>query len=525
MSGRRGRPTGDRYEEPGGYDPAAHPGEPAFDPGLPGPGHGGEQAFAAPGEYYGQSYGTPAPEAYDGQLGGYVEPGQYAQPGEHGSYGYPAAYPAQGPPHEGYPRDGHPQDGYTQDGYGGQSYPHEGYPQDSYAQAPQEYAEPVSSTPPGGYGYPDATAMSPALVEPGSDGYGSAYPDQADQGGATSVLPAIVEPIPGTGPDSYGGYRAEDDHLRDEAVEHTAFDHERDHPDFDPDFDPDHPIDAPAGYDAPAASGRRLARVPAQRTGEAPARSARTPIWDPPGLLPGLCTVGLAGVLAVTAIAGKPALALGVVFLQVLTAAGWFRLNGMWPARQGIALVVLAALATDVAVYAKGEQGLASVPAVLAGTLLVMLALQARGGARPGELLPALTVTTSAALITAFDVAYLVAGELHGGPIDAGTAVVAAVFAAGVATLVRAMPLPPAVAPIPSWLLGTGAGAIVAIKLGGDTQYAVLLGAAAAALGLLGRRVAGYDHPSRFVHFTAGVSLPLALAAPAAYLLGRVMIG
>ncbi|WP_344962481.1 hypothetical protein [Streptomyces thioluteus] len=30
-----------------------------------------------------------------------------------------------------------------------------------------------------------------------------------------------------------------------------------------------------------------------------------------------------------------------------VTAAGWFRLNGMWPARQGIALAFLGGLAAD----------------------------------------------------------------------------------------------------------------------------------------------------------------------------------
>jgi hypothetical protein len=49
-----------------------------------------------------------------------------------------------------------------------------------------------------------------------------------------------------------------------------------------------------------------------------------------------------------------------------------------------------------------------------------------------------------------------------------------------------------------------------------------LLGAGAAVCALIGHRVAAYDYPSRFVHFTAGVALPLAAAAPAVYLLGRV---
>ncbi|WP_406283952.1 hypothetical protein [Embleya sp. NBC_00896] len=452
MSGRRGRPAGDHYEEPGGYDPAAtyqgeqgHPVEsaPAYGE-QPVDGYG--QPIGQPVEHYGQPV-----EGY----GGYAEPAQYAQPAEYGAYGYQ---------------------------------------QESY---PQTYAEPVVEPPVAGYGHQDSTSVLPAITEPGPGGYG--------YDGATSLLPAIVDT--GVEADPAG---AEPYGYPDEPADA-----------YDPDFDLGHGHES---ADEPAYVPAQRAPVSAPREPREP-RAARTPIWDPPGLLPALCTVGLAAVLAVTAIAGKPALVLGVAFLQVVTAAGWFRLNGMWPARQGIALVVLASFATDVAVFAKGEQGLASVPAVLAVTLLVLLALQARSGARPGELLPALTVTTSAALISAFDVAYLVAGDLEGGPMDPGAAVVPAVLAAGVATLVRAVPLPAILGPIAAWLLGTAAGAAAGVALGGDAPYAGLLGAGAAVLGLLGGRVAGYDHPSRFVHFTAGVSLPLALAAPAAYLLGRVMIG
>jgi hypothetical protein len=35
--------------------------------------------------------------------------------------------------------------------------------------------------------------------------------------------------------------------------------------------------------------------------------------------------------------------------------------------------------------------------------------------------------------------------------------------------------------------------------------------------------VASYDFPSRFVHLTAGVALPLAAAAPAVYPLARAL--
>lgn len=50
-----------------------------------------------------------------------------------------------------------------------------------------------------------------------------------------------------------------------------------------------------------------------------------------------------------------------------------------------------------------------------------------------------------------------------------------------------------------------------------------LLGFAAGGCALIGLRVASYDYPSRFVHMTAGVALPLSAAAPAIYLIGRVI--
>lgn len=49
------------------------------------------------------------------------------------------------------------------------------------------------------------------------------------------------------------------------------------------------------------------------------------------------------------------------------------------------------------------------------------------------------------------------------------------------------------------------------------------LGAAAAICALIGHRVASYDYPSRFVHFTAGVALPLSAAAPVVWVLGRAL--
>ncbi|MGH3310479.1 MAG: hypothetical protein ACRDP3_07805, partial [Streptomyces sp.] len=67
-------------------------------------------------------------------------------------------------------------------------------------------------------------------------------------------------------------------------------------------------------------------------------------------------------------------------------------------------------------------------------------------------------------------------------------------------------------------LTGLGGSATAAAPAAGG-----LLGLAAGGCALIGLRVASYDYPSRFVHLTAGVALPLTLAAPAIYLFGRTV--
>ncbi len=94
--------------------------------------------------------------------------------------------------------------------------------------------------------------------------------------------------------------------------------------------------------------------------------------------------------------------------------------------------------------------------------------------------------------------------------------------AVAVAVLVRALPLPGPVSAVVSLIVAAGAGAVAGSFTGFGTQGA-LLGLAAGGCALIGLRVASYDYPSRFVHMTAGVALPLTAAAPAVYLLGRVL--
>ncbi len=239
----------------------------------------------------------------------------------------------------------------------------------------------------------------------------------------------------------------------------------------------------------------------------------RSPIIEP-GMQPALLTALLGLLLAAAAGLGSYALAVPLVLLQAVTAAGWFRLNGMWPARQGIALAFLGGLAADVAVLAAGR---GNAPAAILGTLgvwvLLTLVLQLRSHASPDERMYGLMATVASAALAILATGYLGA-DPHA--VSVGAAAVA------VASLARALPLPTPASVVVALLAAAGAGIAVGGMTGLGTQGA-LLGALAGACALVGHRVAGYDYPSRFVHFTAGVALPLSAAAPVVWALGRVL--
>ncbi|EGX59451.1 integral membrane protein [Streptomyces zinciresistens K42] len=240
-------------------------------------------------------------------------------------------------------------------------------------------------------------------------------------------------------------------------------------------------------------------------------QEGRSPIIEP-GIQPAALTALLGLLLAAGAAIGSYGLLVPLVALQAVTAAGWFRLNGMWPARQGIALAFAGGLTADVALLVSGRS-----PAAIVGTLgvwvLLTLVLQLRSHADPDERMYGLMATVASAALTIIASGYLAAGA---------DAVSVAGVAVGLAVLVRAAPLPAPASAVAALLAGAGAGAVVGLMTDIGAGGA-LLGAGAAVTALAGHRAASYDYPSRFVHFTAGVALPLAATAPVAYLLGRAL--
>ncbi|GGU31202.1 hypothetical protein [Streptomyces lavendofoliae] len=242
----------------------------------------------------------------------------------------------------------------------------------------------------------------------------------------------------------------------------------------------------------------------------------RSPIIDP-GMQPAVLTAALGGLLAAGAALGTYGPLVPLVLLQALTAAGWFRLNGMWPARQGIALAFAGGLTADVALLAVGEE---HAPAALLGTLgvwvLLVIVLQLRSHAGSDERQYGLMATVASSALAVVAAGFLAAASV------ASDAVVVGGLAVAVAIPARALPLPGPATLVVALLAAAGAGAAAGGLTGMGAQGA-LLGLGAGVCALAGHRVAAYDYPSRFVHMTAGVALPLALAAPAVYVLGRAL--
>ncbi|MCH0538557.1 hypothetical protein I3F58_03075 [Streptomyces sp. MUM 203J] len=273
---------------------------------------------------------------------------------------------------------------------------------------------------------------------------------------------------------------------------------------------------APPAASAEPAYGAPTTRGSARMTDAQRARAeGRSPII-PPGIQPAGLTALLGVLLAVGAGIGPYALLVPVVLLQAVTAAGWFRLNGMWPARQGIALAFLGGVVADGALLAAGRE---NAPAAILGTLgawvLLVLVLQLRSHAAAEERMYGLMATVVSSALAIVAAGFLAAEQ---------NAALVGALAVGAAVVARALPLPGAASPVVALLAAAGAGiAAGAATGGGGGLVSAVFGLVAGACGVIGLRVASYDYPSRFVHMTAGVALPLALAAPVVYLLGRAL--
>ncbi|MBY8880957.1 hypothetical protein [Actinacidiphila acidipaludis] len=558
-------------QAPGAYPPpAAPPNTPP--PGFPHATYGTHETFGTPAEGYGQggydqgAYGTGGYDATgygnDGHgTGGYAN-GGYANGGyANGGYaGYPDAAHGGGTYQDaghdggfgnaGHGTPGQPRPGYTGGGHLDPGYPSAGrpgpvYPGPGFGHGGQPQTAPRTGTTgfPGPGPHDSHLGHSAAAAGPGEDGtyvpepLVGQLPDEADPGAAFG--------LPSSG-DAWGGHAA----ARGAFTGPAGGAGWGQAPSAAQPWDHQPAADAPAGYapaepqpqwsrqqphtyaaQQPFAGTEHTAVLPtvgeepppaaaSSATGGGPVRTG-SPII-PPGIQPAAITAALGLLIAGAAALGKPGLAVVLLVLEGVTAAGWFRLNGMWPARQGIMLAFLAGVTADVALLAAGGSHNAE---VLLGTLgvwlLLVLILQLRHHGSADERLSSLTATSASTLLTVVAAGYLATAASGAGsdPVVVGAIAVAA------ATLVRAVRLPGGepVSLALSLLAALVTGLATGPATGMGTGHGVLLAVASGACALVGLRVASYDFPSRFVHFTAGVALPLTAAAPVVYALGNAL--
>ncbi|WBB58423.1 hypothetical protein O7599_22625 [Streptomyces sp. WMMC500] len=500
---------------------------------------------AAYGGAYGGGHGTgPYGDGHVAPYGGGQDSAGAGQPGGHGAAYGAGSLGGPGPGHGG----GSPGGG----GPGGRPAGQAAYPPQQAAgaaadetaylpPAPDDGAARYGGTGAGGpspHGGPGGgadvgqTAYLPPVTDHGpAAGDGAQWPGGWDRGGAGVAAPGPGHPGTAAHPGAAGGHPgtatghpgATGSHPGAPVHPGTPAAHPapRDpHPDVPPAGRAPALGVAAAGFPGPGGPETgTLYGAPTPRRPKPPAEVLReegTSVLIAPGPQPAALTAVLAGLLAVTAALDvRPGLAVAVALLQGVTAAGWFRLNGMWPAREGIALAAAAGLTATGTVLAVDEED-AVIAAVgsLGGWFLLIALVQLRSTQAPKERLTALNVALAAAALAVLAAGYL-AAERH--------AVVVGAVAVAAGTLGRAVPLPPNVSPVAA-VAAAGAGGLAA-GLGTDMGAAGgLLGLAAGVCVLVAVRVASYDYPSRFVHMTAGVSLPLTLSVPAVHLLGLALL-
>lgn len=243
----------------------------------------------------------------------------------------------------------------------------------------------------------------------------------------------------------------------------------------------------------------------------------------PAALLVAGTAPALALCLVLGAVSAPVVLALAVLLVQGLLASGWhgsLRVPGRFG---GIAVAVAAALAADALVLADdGDRPLAVLPGLLALAVVAGVVHQiARRDGRAG-LVPSLTATVTLVAFVVLAVAAVAAEASEGGaPLVAAAALPAGLVPAG-AALRRHQDAPGwldvgvvVVVPLVVALL-----VVVTTELNAVAASAVAAGAAGAAWAaglLVGRTPA--PAPS------VAAALPLALAGPTAYVLGRLLVG
>jgi hypothetical protein len=232
--------------------------------------------------------------------------------------------------------------------------------------------------------------------------------------------------------------------------------------------------------------------------------------------------LALAAALVLGAAAGAAVLVLAVLLVQGLVVATWHRALDVPGALGGALVAGAACVGADVLVLAEeGERPLAAVPPVLALAVLGALAHQVLRRDRRPRLNASMSATVTVAAFGGLTCAFLAVEDSEGGaPLVAVAAVAAGLVAAG--TVVRRRLRMPSRADAAVVGLAVAAALPVAPVTDLDLPTVLALGLGAAVAAWVGA-VFVSRAPGPEAALAAG--LPHALAAPVAYVLGRLLVG
>jgi hypothetical protein len=232
--------------------------------------------------------------------------------------------------------------------------------------------------------------------------------------------------------------------------------------------------------------------------------------------------LGLAVALVLGAVTAPVVLVVAVVMTQGLLVAGWHRSLDWLGATGGAVVAGAAALGADLVVLAAdGDRPLSGVPAVLALSVLAALVHQLLRRDGRGRLVHSLAATVALAALAVLASSYLAAEAADGG------AALVAVAALPAGTVVAASVLRRRTGR-PQWLdlAAVPAAAVLALAVPLLSDLAVVPGLVIAAAAALVAWVAGFVVTRSAEPDPAlAAGLPLALAGPVAYVLGRLLVG
>ena len=235
--------------------------------------------------------------------------------------------------------------------------------------------------------------------------------------------------------------------------------------------------------------------------------------------MPAALTLALAGALALGAHTADVLLLLAVLAVQGLLIFGWHRALDVPGALGGMILSAATALAADVALLVRDDaRPLTPVTGVLGVAMLGALVHQLTRRPDRARLTASLTATTMLVVLVALGALYLPAEETRGEAALVALVAAATVAAAGAELLPSTAVVRGAVAVVVGLAVGAVFGGVTGLAMGS----ALLAGGAAAAVAAAAMAfVRRAERPD----LATSAALPLVVAGPVAYVLGRILVG